>query len=314
MKKFVKFAVAAAVAGAALQANAWNMAGHMLTGAMVYQELAGANDQQVLRQVVEILREHPDYDTRWAAALARAKSPEEEAQTLLMLAARWPDDARDDDEQHRPTWHYVSFPFGPGPMPVTKYDSSAAPENLVQAFHLASDKVARRFSADPAERAIALCWLLHLGGDAHQPLHAVSMYGQRFPKGDKGGNKQYVRTEFNGQPVNLHSVWDGLVIGSQRFQRVQNEAVRLRNQFPASSFPEAAELNPVAWTRSESFELAKSKAYLGGKLRSVLEEQQQRAPVLPATYLDEAKNLAERRISLAGYRLVGVLNKLLASP
>ena len=31
--------------------------------------------------------------------------------------------------------------------------------------------------------AIALCWLLHLYGDLHQPLHCVARFSPEFPDG-----------------------------------------------------------------------------------------------------------------------------------
>lgn len=312
MKVVVKLLATFVLFMTSAEAMAWNMAGHMLTGSFVYQELAQSGNHAVLQRVTEVLREHPDYDTRWAATLSRAKSEEEETHLLLILAARWPDDARDDEEQHRAVWHYVSFPFGKGPTPGTNYDPKATPANLVQAYLLAADKVRGGVvSENPSETAIALCWLLHLGGDAHQPLHAVSMFSKRFPDGDQGGNKQYVRAVTNGQPLNLHSLWDGLVIGSHRIAAVRNEATRLRASFPASQFPEAAVLDPLTWTRDESFGLAKSAAYLDGKLRSTVKSRQDDAPVLPEGYMGNAKAIAEQRISLASHRLAATLRQLM---
>ena len=40
---------------------------------------------------------------------------------------------------------------------------------------------------DPEERAVAMCWVFHLIGDAHQPLHVTQLYSTQFPKGDRGG-------------------------------------------------------------------------------------------------------------------------------
>ena len=37
-----------------------------------------------------------------------------------------------------------------------------------------------------AEKAIAICWVEHIIGDLHQPLHAASLYSPEFPKGDQG--------------------------------------------------------------------------------------------------------------------------------
>ena len=314
MNMLLKSIAVLAIVLSSLQVNAWNMAGHMVTGSFVYQELK--DNKPMMAKLVAILEEHPEFDTRWAGPLSRAKSEDDRARILLTLAARWPDDARDDEDQHQPYWHFVSFPYPAkaGPVPSLKYDPVAHPENLVQAFRLAADRVAERVPVDAQERAIALCWLLHLGGDAHQPLHAVAVYGKRFPKGDKGGVKQYVRAEENKAPVNLHTLWDGLVIGSQRTMDVRHVSAALRGNFPKSDFVELDNLDPVVWTRDESYPLARSRAYLDGKLRTKLKDHQQSARVVPDGYLNDAKAIAQRRMALASHRLAAVISQLVVVP
>lgn len=44
-------------------AHAWNRAGHMVSGAIAYTELS-QTDPQALARVIQILRQHPDIDTR----------------------------------------------------------------------------------------------------------------------------------------------------------------------------------------------------------------------------------------------------------
>src|SRR5207248_2009698 len=92
----------------------------------------------------------------------------------------------------------------------------AVPTDLLQAVQMVTTQL--RDPATPAPRvAIDLCWLLHLVGDAHQPLHDVSLYSKAYPvakdpgksSGDQGGNLIYVATADNPS-TNLHSYWDGL--------------------------------------------------------------------------------------------------------
>src|SRR5262245_48474805 len=42
--------------------------------------------------------------------------------------------------------------------------------------------------ADDDVRSYDLVWLIHLVGDAHQPLHATARFSKTFPDGDAGGN------------------------------------------------------------------------------------------------------------------------------
>jgi len=47
-----------------------------------------ANRPEVIARVVQILKQHPEYSTRWLPKLTNAPGPD---LVILMLAARWPD-------------------------------------------------------------------------------------------------------------------------------------------------------------------------------------------------------------------------------
>ena len=73
---------------------AWNRATHMATGAMAYRELM-TNSPRTAARIVAILKQHPEYSTRWAGKLNDPSLSEQERnEYLFMLAARWPDDVR----------------------------------------------------------------------------------------------------------------------------------------------------------------------------------------------------------------------------
>ena len=58
-------------------------------------------------------------------------------------------------------------------------------------------------SNSPDVKAMAYCWLFHLVGDIHQPLHCTALFSaEHFPKGDRGG---------------FESVGQGLIMGAQEF-------------------------------------------------------------------------------------------------
>jgi hypothetical protein len=75
-----------------------------------------------------------------------------------------------------------------------------------------------------------MCWVFHLIGDAHQPLHVTQLFTTQFPKGDRGGNKFLIRAKEGASSITLHQYWDDLIIGSDRFQSVRNKATELRNR------------------------------------------------------------------------------------
>ena len=60
------------------------------------------------------------------------------------------------------------------------------------------------------EKAIHLCWVMHLVGDIHQPLHCVSLYCEQFPNGDHGGNDSLYRLG-GKRIIKLHPFWDELL-------------------------------------------------------------------------------------------------------
>ena len=58
-------------------------------------------------------------------------------------------------------------------------------------------------SAPTAARVIAFCWVLHLIGDIHQPLHTGSLYTPSlFETGERSGNALRI------DGSSLHTRWD----------------------------------------------------------------------------------------------------------
>jgi hypothetical protein len=280
------------------------MAGHMVSGAFVYDVLQ-KESPETLAKVVALLKKHPEFDRAFAEKLA-AVPAEVRDKYLLMLAARWPDDARGNKKYDHPTWHYINYPFKPAGQPDSVRAPDPPKDNILQGFEVNLKKLQH---GGQEEQAIALCWLFHLVGDVHQPLHTTALFTTDYPEGDKGGNLVFIRVEADGKPINLHFFWDGLLLGSMRFQDARNVATKLRAR-PEFARDKLAELKETAfekWARTEGFELARHAVYLNGKLRGSTTPEV--APVLPEGYTKKAKALAERRMALAGYRLADFLKK-----
>jgi hypothetical protein len=75
-----------------LTASAWNIPGHMLSGAIAYQVLQQENPQTI-EKVKAVLEKHPSYQNQWQARLQDAPVADH-ALMLFMQASRWADDAR----------------------------------------------------------------------------------------------------------------------------------------------------------------------------------------------------------------------------
>jgi len=98
--------------------SAWNIPGHMLSGAIAYQILQ-RESPTTIPSVRSVLEKNPWYQSRWKSQLDKLPEAERD-ETLFMVAARWADDirTRDPSESH-PQWHYIDFPFKPEGEPAS---------------------------------------------------------------------------------------------------------------------------------------------------------------------------------------------------
>jgi hypothetical protein len=288
----------------------WSQEGHMVIGAIAYDELR-ANEPRLVEFVLDLVSQHPDRGP-FEVAAGRATG-EARGRLIFMEMARWPDDVRKGMYDH-PTWHYSSRPLidPRQPPPLNPRDTAAG--SALEAFAL-NLSVAKDPRAPASDRAIALCWLFHLVGDIHQPLHAADEYSTIYPSGDRGGGLQYIIDPQSQQPMSLHWYWDQAVNRSS--DAAASRAVELRARFPRTQFPELAEHAELtaqadaaddfkSWM-AESYTLARSQAYRNDLSTNSDEKQ---APALSAQYVANTSAVAERRLTLSSYRLVDVLRRL----
>jgi hypothetical protein len=290
-------------------AMAWSKTGHMVTAAIAYEELR-AQDPKVLEQIIALVERHPD---RGAFEVAKGQAKGEERNRRIFLElARWADDTRGSVHDH-PTWHYSSQPLinkaSPPPASTNAVPTGSAIEAFALSFSVASDS-----GASAAERAVALCWVFHLVGDMHQPLHSVSQFSQRFPTGDRGGNLQFVRDPQTNEPVNLHWFWDDAVRSEDDPDAVMRHAGDLMRRLPRAQFKELKPFKtPGNFSRwaAESYELAESVAY-GAELKA--SDSADKALKPSERYLELSTQTAEKRLTLASYRLTDVLRSAFRRP
>ena len=99
-----------------LPASAWNIPGHMLSGAIAFQVLQQENPQTI-EKVKTVLEKHPWHANQWQARLQDV-STADHGLVLFMQAARWADDiGSNDKQQHHALWHYINWPFTPDGQP-----------------------------------------------------------------------------------------------------------------------------------------------------------------------------------------------------
>jgi hypothetical protein len=121
-------------------------------------------------------------------------------------------------------------------------------------------------------------------------------------------------------PYGGHRFWDGVIISSSNLTRLRNAATTLRNrqEFQRGQLTELANTNFESWAK-ESFEIATKIAYQNGRLTGSPRDGNKNcttiaaAPVFPVGYVVNASRIADRRMILAGYRLAGLLTRIVGS-
>lgn len=360
-------------------ASAWHKYGHMAVARVAWEQL----DAKERKRVDEILKAHvhdgidhykvcliADRPTKGTGAI-----PENE--WAFAYAAYWSDWVRDPKQYtsavskaesaaitkrfHKGTWHYINLPFAHpadekffGAEKIAalrkdrlepEFDGNAEPRHVAAALKHAMKNL-RDPNGTDAQKAVALCWLFHLAGDIHQPMHAVGLIARaeslprtgfkpapffEGPEGDAGGNRVAIKPAKDGPAQNLHFYWDALVFDDRldfaEINATYQQLVR-RDEYQRDKLPEVKSQDFLAWAE-ESHVLAKTVAYRkdgspdgafldptplpkglsfagAQKLFKTLQ-----APVLSAEYHQAAQKTAERRMMVAGYRLADQLKSAL---
>ncbi len=302
-----------------LQVAAWNPPAHIVSGSIAYHALLQQPEQRALFGALRPFLYSKALDSdgslqRQTQALAGPQADE----MRFILTTAWADLIRKADPgKHRDKWHYINWPFKPEGEPANIIPAPPRAENILSAFAHTERLLQSAASLD--RKANAFAWLLHLVGDLHQPLHTIQLFTREYPEGDRGGNEICVRAAPNSVPVNLHMLWDGLIASTNDIGALTTIAAELRKKYPSSRFKEIASGDPKTWAQ-ESYDIAKMNAYMNGSLRGTPKGQTRdcseitSAKILPAGYAEKAKDIAERRVALAGYRLATLLARVCKQP
>ena len=282
-------------AALAAQAFAYSDDGHMYVAKIAYDRLPPAK-QKKLDELMALIK--------------NGRAPYNSAS-----AACWPDDVK-----HTPgfgptaDWHFIDMPLNGGPLPTKANILDGIKKNLADYRTAAS---APSTPANKLKQARAIAFLIHLVGDIHQPLHCSE------PGGSTGGNAIQVANA--RPPGNLHHFWDGAYGVS--FDRTSGKAIVPGNgarpaTAKATAFADRTRAIMVghapgplwnsngqdyrAWA-NQTFAIAKRDAY--GPLAV---HGPPYAPVmLSEAYVNKARDITDRRVTLAGYRLAKLLDSLL---
>jgi hypothetical protein len=292
-------------------AFAWNGFGHMEVAAFAWEKLTPT----ARARVGDLLKLNPRYE-EWTEGIA----PQARIRFAFIRASTWADAIKAQPGYHidgsargnRPPsgpqasqnigyvdyfqhryWHFIDFPFSDDGTPL---EDPAKPNIQTVIATMRSALVSPQISEDV--KSYDLVWLIHLVGDAHQPMRAISRFTRAHPHGDEGGELVRIECEAGCSASNLRGFWDDVLGPSGEVLHLAVQAAA-KLEVPPSDLAETA--SEEEWVR-ESFEVAKAAAYT--------------APIddgagpftLTDAYKTKARIVAEQRVALAAVRLANLLN------
>jgi len=313
------------------RALAWDHPGHMLTADVAFSEIERARPE-LIDTIGTLFLAHPEAGPLWVA-VGDAKG-KERVRRMFIECARWADDikftATDRPTYHSARWGIVADDATPEAKAAAAARRGKQAGQAIEALTL-NYAVLSSPESSPKERALGLCWVLHIVGDIHQPLHVSDLFSKDFPTGNAGGTMSYVQDPITGKPIPLHVLWDSNALRIPTLEEVDRHAQEFVKKYPRSFFPE---LRPIAAPDSALFEqwakegnkIAADWAFRITTVPDPLKDQSvdqlianmvnyiltgeshvKEAPVLPAGYWEKLQSTAEQRMTLAGYRIADLI-------
>nr|KZA99880.1 hypothetical protein A4A59_20880 [Rhizobium leguminosarum] len=297
-----------------LNASAWWDEGHMQIAAVAYERLS----PEIREKTDALIRLNPEYEN-WVAGVPERLKP----QYAFVRAAVWADDIKsqivgytdEGDTANSPTagrnigyvdsfkhtyWHFKDIPYFVEGITEAETD----PVNLETQIVTLTKGLSSSSGLPDSVRSYDLVWLLHLVGDAHQPLHATALVSKAFKKGDQGGNFIEV-TPADGQTVKLHAYWDGIFGGyATPYGAIKDGLLDKNIKLPEPDPVRAAISDPAVWLtesrqKAIDFVYASPVGFDKGPYQ------------LDRPYETNARNVAREQAAVAAARLANLITTAL---
>lgn len=296
-------------------ASAWDDTGHKLTAYIAWEQMT----PQARERAIKVLLAAPEDSDLSVFYLQDSRSAVAKQRELFMIAATWADIVRDKKfanrfaKYHHGNWHYLDTFWRDDNgkvelVPELKSDEQNAVERL-----FAFDKVLRDTTVSDADKSIALAWILHLGGDIHQPLHDSGRVTPDEPKGDQGGNLFSLspKDATGDDRLSLHWFWDSII--GRNIPRVNDAcdsdylppiAQEIMKKYPAAKYQNKLELGKFDAWQKEGFQIASTRVYPASLKPGEMPSND---------YKKMAFDISEEQLALAGYRMGAMLNQIFGS-
>ena len=201
--------------------------------------------------------------------------------------ASWADEVRNEPEyKNTASWHFLNLPLGLNHDEFKKQVLVKQEMNISVAL-VNTERVLADNNVSPEKKTEALKFLIHLVGDAHQPMHVSR-------KEDKGGNTIQVR--FDGKGTNLHSLWDSKLIEHEHLSDA--DLTSACDKATSDEITKWQSDSPMEWLW-ESYQIS-SQLYKEAETSTNIDE----------AYYNKWIPVIHKRINQAGIRLAGELNRI----
>jgi hypothetical protein len=230
----------------------------------------------------------------------------------IVDVACWADDLKNKENLYAmEEWHFINLPYNPENISLQPMEA----QNVVFEINELSRSIHENYQKYNENKWIftfAIANLIHFYGDISQPLHATELFSKKqnfFPFGDRGGLLFDIFIE--NYPMKLHFAWDSVCrkyldapnrpLNDTSREEIENIALYLQQTYNFTE-QEKKEYN-MTRVALESYDYAVEYAYLNNTLKV--------NQTLNSDYINNCIYIAEKRITLAGYRLASQLNFLL---
>jgi hypothetical protein len=252
MKRIVTILVCAFIVLQPLTTHAWSAKGHQLVAEVAFHFLDDSTREKVKGYLGKLSIEE---------------------------AATWMDDMRSNDfYNYMKPWHYINIEKG------ASYTPQANDRNILIILNSAIVELEHKETLKNKTIREDLYILFHLVGDLHQPLHVG--YGA-----DRGGNDTYVGFMSKSNSINLHSIWDDVIINTRNISL--KDCLARYDNLSREQVDEIQQLQPLQW-------LNESRALLD-------DVYDYHDNLVSKEYVDKNTIVIEDQILKAGLRLAAVL-------
>lgn len=255
-----------------LNVYAWNALGHKVVAQIAFDNLS-PNALAMYQRYFHTRSNHTTHNS-------------------FIASATWMDRIRTKKIYWYDGMHYIDIPYSSDAIALPVVERT----NAVWAIQNAITVLSAKYT-NSSDKQLALKMLIHVVGDIHQPLHAVTKVSTQLPQGDLGGNLFPLGT--NSVGTNLHKYWDngaGLFQKQKNKNQYQNIAHHLERKWSCDQIN--SKTHPELWAQ-------KSHDYA---LNTVYQINPHEVP--SAKYQALAQNLVQKRVVFAGCRLAYVLNQI----